>query len=326
MTTENNNLSIEDLEHFKKYGYCILKNVFNEEIGLKCQQRLWEEMKQYDQNDQSTWIDKKFQLSKIYYDEKPFDDIFNERLCKSIDQICGINNVEKFGAGWFTITFPGHYQSNESWNIDGHFHIDGTGFIHYPYSKEIGLILLILLSNIEDKGGGTAIAESSHILGIKKLIENGIRGCTAEELTITLREKSENTFDIIEVIGNIGDIILMHPLVLHARSKNLSKNVRFLCHPNISLKKTLNFNKLYSDMTILEQTTIDAISHNSNNNNLNDILKSITPEACEKFKIKQKINGNKRKLYIDDDEEENNNNNDNSEISSTMGFSNFGKK
>jgi superfamily II DNA or RNA helicase len=73
-------LSFQTLEHFKKYGYCILKNVFNEEIGLKCQQRLWEEMKQYDQNDQSTWIDKKFQLSKIYYDEKPFDDIFNERL------------------------------------------------------------------------------------------------------------------------------------------------------------------------------------------------------------------------------------------------------
>ena len=321
MTTEDNLLSIDDLLHFKKYGYCIMKNVFSEEVALKCQLKLWEEMKEYDKNDPLTWKDKKFQLPKVIYD-KPFEDIFTERLHKSIDQICGDKNVESFGAGWFTVSFPGHYASNELWGLDGHWHIDGSGFIHYPYSKEIGLILLILLSTVEDEGGGTAVAESSHIIGIKKIIESGMKGITAEKLAIILRETSENEFNVIEIIGNIGDVILMHPLVLHARSKNLGGNVRFLCHPNLTLKKPMDFNQSYSDMTILEQTTIDAISHNNTSTDISyyhNLLKSINPQACEDFKLKQKVN--KRK-HIDDNSKDF----ENSEIFSTMGFFNFGKK
>lgn len=325
MTTEEDNLSNDDLLHFKKYGYCILKNVFPEEVGLKCQEKLWDEMKEsnYDKNDPSTWTDKKFQLSKVFYD-KPFEDIIHsERLNKSIEQICGVNNVENFGAGWFTVTFPGHYTSNESWGCDGHWHIDGSFF--YPYSKEIGLILFILLSNVKENDGGTCLAENSHIVGINKLIEFGMKGCTAKKLAIILREKCEKDFDVIEITGNVGDIILMHPLVLHARSKNLGGNVRFLCHPNISLRTPMDFNKPYSEMTILEQTTIDAVSYQNTSTDVSyyhNILKSITPESCEIFKTNQKLNGNKRKLYSDGDD----NDNKNDEIFSTMGFFNFGKK
>ena len=47
-------------------------------------------------------------------------------------------------------------------------------------------------------------------------------------------------FDITELTGEAGDVILLHPFLLHARSKNLAplleSGVRFLCHPAVPLK------------------------------------------------------------------------------------------
>ena len=47
-------------------------------------------------------------------------------------------------------------------------------------------------------------------------------------------------FNIIELTGEAGDVILLHPFLLHARSKNLAPisehGVRFLCHPSIPLR------------------------------------------------------------------------------------------
>ena len=51
-------------------------------------------------------------------------------------------------------------------------------------------------------------------------------------------------FNIIELTGEAGDVILLHPFLLHARSKNLAPmsehGVRFLCHPSIPLRSLLN--------------------------------------------------------------------------------------
>jgi hypothetical protein len=348
----NNVLTTDDLNHFKQYGYVLCKNVFPSSVAKECRDVLWKEMitsNGYDIDDPLTWIDSKFQMSHVYdKEEKPFDGIFTTKLYNIIDEICGKDNTDNFGAGWFTITFP--QNQHEPWNIDGHFHIDGSGYIHYPYSKEIGLILLILLSDVHDNWGGTAIAEKSHIIGVQNLIEAGLRGISAEDLSLTLREQSDCCFDIIEAIGSAGDIIVMHPLMLHARSKNLAPienaGVRFLCHPSVPLKRHMNFNKEYDDMTILEQSIVDAIKSSKQSESSSsywlEILKTITPEACDNFRnnkrkvIEEGDNKNTKLVRFDDEDGMNPSrfdkndvdlqNNQQYDILSTMGFFQFGNK
>ncbi|CAN0397581.1 unnamed protein product, partial [Laminaria digitata] len=45
--------------------------------------------------------------------------------------------------------------------------------------------------------------------------------------------------DVVETTGAAGDVMLTHPLLLHARSSNLAgtdvAGVRFMCHPAVPL-------------------------------------------------------------------------------------------
>lgn len=47
--------------------------------------------------------------------------------------------------------------------------------------------------------------------------------------------------------GNVGDVILMHPLMLHTASKNLKRAVRVITNPPVSLKQPFNFDRKNKD-------------------------------------------------------------------------------
>jgi hypothetical protein len=47
----------------------------------------------------------------------------------------------------------------------------------------------------------------------------------------------------MEMTGDVGDVILMHPLMLHTASKNLRRGVRVITNPPISLKEPFCFDR-----------------------------------------------------------------------------------
>jgi len=46
-----------------------------------------------------------------------------------------------------------------------------------------------------------------------------------------------------EMTGNIGDVVLMHPFMLHSASKNLLRRVRIITNPPVSLKEPFCLNR-----------------------------------------------------------------------------------
>ena len=46
-----------------------------------------------------------------------------------------------------------------------------------------------------------------------------------------------------ELTGNVGDVILMHPFMLHSASKNLLRKVRVITNPPVSLKEPFPLNR-----------------------------------------------------------------------------------
>jgi hypothetical protein len=147
--------------------------------------------------------------------------------------------------------------------VDGKWHIDGHYFQHYLFSKEIGLLALIYFSDVKPNGGGTAIAEGSHLTAIQILSDYGVKGLTSTELAAHVMN-SNVRFNIVECTGSAGDVILLHPLLLHARSSNCEtvnvENIRFLCHPCIPLKQHMDFAKPFARYSILEKSMVIGVA------------------------------------------------------------------
>lgn len=121
----------EDLEHFLRYGYVKIEAAFPDDVGMACQEILWEVLatQQILKHDRSTWV-KKCPLGLVYNIEsgKPWDKVFTARLKQSMDQLCGNELIDfgrAWGCGWWMITMPGQEPDTNNWKVDGAWHIDG---------------------------------------------------------------------------------------------------------------------------------------------------------------------------------------------------------
>jgi len=60
-----------------------------------------------------------------------------------------------------------------------------------------------------------------------------------------LAKSPEKTRDesFYEMTGHIGDVVLMHPFMLHSVSKNLLRTLRVITNPPVSLKEPFRLNR-----------------------------------------------------------------------------------
>ncbi|CAA7258767.1 unnamed protein product [Cyclocybe aegerita] len=64
----------------------------------------------------------------------------------------------------------------------------------------------------------------------------------------------------VEMTGEPGDVVLMHPLMLHSASKNCLRIPRVITNPPVSLKEPFNFNRDDpADYSIVERKTLRAL-------------------------------------------------------------------
>ena len=47
----------------------------------------------------------------------------------------------------------------------------------------------------------------------------------------------------MEFTGEVGDVVLIHPFMLHSASSNVSGKARFITNPAVSLTEPLNLNR-----------------------------------------------------------------------------------
>ena len=63
-----------------------------------------------------------------------------------------------------------------------------------------------------------------------------------------------------EVTGGAGDLILIHPFMLHASSQNHSGKVRFMTNPPVVLKEPMDLNRPDpADFSLIERATLHAL-------------------------------------------------------------------
>ena len=64
----------------------------------------------------------------------------------------------------------------------------------------------------------------------------------------------------VEVTGEVGDVVLLHPLMLHSASKNYLRIPRVITNPPVGLKEPFNFARENpDDYSLVEKRTLKAL-------------------------------------------------------------------
>jgi hypothetical protein len=149
---------------------------------------------------------------------------------------------------------------------------DGDFFVHYLDSREQGLLVTPLFTDIVSNGGATNICPEAIPKIAKHLYEHpegvsprmtprgqpGFAQDQSEDLSFFCNvAKSCDNF--VEATGKVGDVYLMHPLMLHAPSSNALRRVRIIINPVVSLKEEHCFDREDGNYSLVEQFTLRAL-------------------------------------------------------------------
>jgi hypothetical protein len=117
-------------------------------------------------------------------------------------------------------------------------HVDGDHFRHFLDSPEQGLVSLFACTDILPRGGGTLLACDS-VAVIAHLLAAHPQGVLPEDFDFhALVRKCR---DFIQLTARAGDVILVHPFVLHAASPNHLAVPRVIANAPLPLREPMNF-------------------------------------------------------------------------------------
>ena len=134
-------------------------------------------------------------------------------------------------------------------------HKDGWFFRHFLDSPEQALLCLVVWRDIGPQSGGTFFAPDSVAPICRELLAH------TEGLhhTYPFGKLVQNCEDFREMTAGTGDVIILHPYVLHARSQNPSGRIRFMNNKVISLQEPMCFNRPDGDYNALEASILRAL-------------------------------------------------------------------
>lgn len=170
-------------------------------------------------------------------------------------------------------TPAGHNKVVKPQELKG-WHVDGDFFVHFLDSPEQALLVIPLWTDIVEGGGGTMICPKAIDIVAKHLYEH------PEGVSPRMSPRAENPEFVqedfglrwfnevaasmpdsafVEATGVVGDVYLLHPLMLHSASNNQLRNVRVITNPPVSIKEPFCFDREDGNYSIVERKTMRAV-------------------------------------------------------------------
>lgn len=252
-------LTIEQRQTYYSAGVLHLPGVVTEAKAAEIEDFVWarlNELHGIDRDQPSTWqVDAPWAGLKDYKDHPLLQSIGSTGLCDVIDELLGADNWKKpRNWGGFLVKFPD--ADPAAWNIpDGYWHVDA----HFTYdpATAFGLRVFTFLSDVPPRAGGTLVVTGSH-----HLVSRFVFRLTSEERSAgfaklrdqflamapwfrRLTQKNDGSDDRIRYFmdqesvvdgipvrveqlgGKRGDVVLMHPWVVHAPAPHCGSRPRF---------------------------------------------------------------------------------------------------
>lgn len=141
-------------------------------------------------------------------------------------------------------------------------HKDGRHFRHFLDSPEQGLLTVPIYTDIKPRSGGTFIARDS-IAPVARLLA----GCPAglhpdgTQAGYLIPGLIEQCSDFAELTGEAGDVVLVHPYMLHRVSVNPSNRPRFIANMAVVLAEPMCFARPPGDAySLVELAVLRALN------------------------------------------------------------------
>lgn len=255
---EYKTLSPEQIQHFLDYGFVHLTDCFDTEFAAQSTSAAFDRLG-YVETDFNTWERPIIHMpNESSVNVKDFAPKVYGAFCDLLGGEDRIAQPVKWADGYI-VNF--HLGAEREWVPPspeaGGWHKDGDFFWHFLDSPEQGLLVIVVWRDIEPKGGGTFIAPDS----VKPIAEylnahrEGIHPFENEFGNLITQSQ-----DFREVTAKAGDVIIMHPYMLHASSQNHSGKARFITNPPVALKEPMNFNREDpADFSPVEQVVLNAL-------------------------------------------------------------------
>jgi len=273
-------LSTSDIDHFHQHGYVKISDCFTRDASDSITSSVWARLG-VSPSDKSTWSAiPNLVAGRV---NMPSHNTFSAKdfAPKAWSAICNlVGGEEKVSEG------------NRTWNdglivnlgtdedagrdirpqeLQG-WHVDGDFFVHYLDSPEQALLVIPLFTDIRPGGGGTFICPHA-ISHVAKHLYDHPEGVSPRftprpdpefKLEKDLRwfnELAANMPDeaFVEVTGQVGDVYLLHPLMLHSASNNKLREVRIITNPPVSLRKPFELQKGDGQYSVVEQKTLKEL-------------------------------------------------------------------
>ncbi|MCG3147174.1 MAG: hypothetical protein PCFJNLEI_00611 [Verrucomicrobiae bacterium] len=252
-------LSPDQIDHFITDGCTILRDAFPAHVAADVREFLWNEIG-LSPTDPSGWTKHVIHLQKTF-NHGPFAAAYTDRIWGAFDDVLGAGRyVKQTHLGWWPICFPGFEKAPWQPPTTG-WHVDGIQFHHHVHSPDQGLLPIFLFSDMGPGDGGTAFSVGSHKITAQILAEAEPAGLDVHALCQRVLSRPGALANVLPAIGQAGDVVLLHPFMLHARSPNVGQSVRFLCNPCVSLHEPMNLNRTNpADYSPVERAIVQALA------------------------------------------------------------------
>lgn len=220
----------DESNRFERDGYIILKNVIKKE---DCDKLIKKGIKPILKKNKIYYCNKKIRGNKNGFlfsgeNNKPlgrldnWKPLFESNYLKNvISKLYGRENIKwkwDESLGWIHIRYPFLKKKYLRIRKTG-WHIDGLNKFNKP-NFDKGITILPILNNINKIGGGTLIFKGSH-----KIINYWIHKLQNRiGIWEYIKNKIMDEKDIIEINGAPGDILIMHPHLIHTWNNCYYKN------------------------------------------------------------------------------------------------------
>jgi hypothetical protein len=229
------------LEAFLEHGHVTIPQCFTREDAQPWLDDAWVRLG-YDPDDPGTWAEQRVHMpSDRHVGVREFAPKAWAAACELLGGEERIVAPYTWGDGFIFNLGVG---ADRDWEppspASPGWHKDGDFFRHFLDSPEQGLLTLVLWSDIEPRGGGTFVAADS-VAPVARLLASRPEGVRPDDFDYDdLISQCER---FVETTGRLGDVVLLHPFVLHAVSQNHLGTARIITNPPIALKEPMRFDR-----------------------------------------------------------------------------------
>jgi phytanoyl-CoA dioxygenase PhyH len=234
-------LTDEQAEHFLERGFVTVRGAFDPAAARRWLDDAWIRFG-YDPGDPGSWAEKRIHLSaRSHVDARTFAPA---AWRAAMDLVGGEERVVlpwKWGDSFIANLGVG---GDRPWQppspATGGWHKDGDFFRHFLDSPEQALLSLVLWTDMLPRGGGTFVAADSVPVVARFLAEHPEGVLPGDFGYAALIGQCR---DFVEMTGEAGDVVLLHPYTLHATSQNVLGVARIITNPPLALREPMNFGR-----------------------------------------------------------------------------------